>query len=165
MQVKRNHKIRATKLQALKAGISFSPLLEQKAFSGVLESSYAYLPKFQTVLIAEPEKNRIGIYNARTFNFLSWVMHPDITKRTMFQFPNIFVLKNGHILILEDHQLNILNENFVPLQKAIPGKFVGLSEESSISISAIKLTESKSDELFSKKLVLIGEGYCCVANK
>jgi hypothetical protein len=129
-----------------------------------LESSYAYLPKFQTVLIAEPEKNRICIYNARTFNFLSWVTHPDITKGTTFQVPNIFVLKNGHILILEDHQINILDENFVPLQKAISGRFVGLSEKPNGSISAIKLTESKSDEqLCNKKLVLIRGGYCCTA--
>jgi hypothetical protein len=105
-----------------------------------LESSYAYLPKFQTALIAEPEQNRICIYNARTFNFLSWVTHPDITKGTTFQFPNIFVLKNGHILILEDHQINVLDENFVPLQKAISGRFVGLSEKPNGSISAIKLT-------------------------
>ena len=44
--------------------------------SGVGKRYLSHLPKFSSILIAEPKQNRIGIYNAR-FWFLKWSNDPE----------------------------------------------------------------------------------------
>ena len=97
-----------------------------------------------------------------TLNFLSWMVHPDITKGTTFEFPNfLLALQNGHIILLEETQMNIFNNNFVPLQQPMYGTFIGLSEGTNGSLLTIQLPESQTEKKLSvKKLNLIGEKYC-----
>ena len=115
--------------QALEAAASFISLLDPEEFGGKVDRPTAYLPKFNSVLIAEPEKNRIGIYNAKTLEFQVWLKHPNNTRGNSFEFPNCFyMMKNGLFIILEKSQLNILNQDFFPYQKPILGSFCGLSE-------------------------------------
>ena len=115
--------------QALKASVSFALLKNTAGFTGFLNKPVAYLPKFNSVLLSEPYENRIGIYNAKTFAFNSWLQHPNITNGTKFQFPHGFLLlENGNFVIIEETQINILNKNLAPCQPPIAGKFMGLSE-------------------------------------
>jgi hypothetical protein len=81
------------------------------------------------VLISEPDQNRIGIYNAKTLEFICWLEHPNKTKGQEFKFPSCFLqLRNGHFFILEETQINILNANFAPYQQPIIGNFFGISK-------------------------------------
>ena len=87
----------------------------------------AFLAAFNSVLITHPEQNRIGIYDAKDIKFISWLQHPDNRYGYHFKFPISFLLSNnGHFIILEKNQINILNKNFAPCQKAILGTFLSI---------------------------------------
>ena len=147
--------------QALKTGISFSKLFEKNTFSGRIKRPFACITKFNIVLLAEPYENKIGLYNARTLNFLSWMVHPDTSKGTRFEFPFcFFIMMNGNIIILEASQMNICDVNFVPIQQPIPGKFLSLSEEANGSILATQIQGLGTDNKLSvKKLTPVGGKY------
>ena len=148
--------------QALKTGISFSSLFPQKSFSGVIKRPFAYLPKFSTVLIAEKEQNKVGIYNARTLSFLSWMTNPDVTKGTRFQLPSSFlVLENRNIILIEEFQMHIFNEDFIPIQEPITGQFLTLTEESDGILLAHQLQASQTEKISTvKALKFEGGTYC-----
>ena len=87
----------------------------------------AYISAYNSVLVCHSEENRIGIYDAKTLKFRSWLQHPDTRNGSHFEFPSSFlILSNGHFFILEKNQINILNRNFAPYQKAIIGNFLSL---------------------------------------
>ena len=147
--------------QALQSAIGFSTLFQQTSFSGIITRPFVYLPKFCTVLIAEEEQNKVGIYNARTLNFLSWMINPDVTKGTRFLLPlQFFVLKNEFVIVLERLQMHILNEDCVPVQESIKGEFLSMSEGPEGGLLLIELPESNSTKLTTKKLLLCEGKYC-----
>ena len=128
--------------QALKASISFAFLRDDSAFTGHISRPVAYIPTYSTVLISEPDHDRIGIYNAKSLEFKCWLEHPNKMKGTAFNTPNAFIHhKNGDFFILEESQINILNGNFAPLQKPILGHFVGMSKGPNGEILAFKIAK------------------------
>ena len=149
-------------IQALKTRISFSNLYPRKSFSGVIKRPFAYIPKFSIVLIAEKEQNKVGIYNARTMSFLSWMLNPDATKGTRFQLPSSFlVLENRHIILLEEFQMHIFNEDFTPIQDPITGQFLTLTEESDGMFTGGQLQASTTGNILTvKTLKFEGGTYC-----
>ena len=115
--------------QAIKVGVSFSALLPQKSYSGVIRRPFAFFPNLGVVLIAESQENKIGIYEANTLDFQCWMLHPDVTKGTRFDGPNKFlILNDGTVFLQEENKLNILDLNFVPRQKPVIGTFIKLIE-------------------------------------
>ena len=46
----------------------------------------AYISAYNSVLVCHSEKNRIGIYDAKTLKFLSWLQHPDTRNGSHFEY-------------------------------------------------------------------------------
>ena len=116
-------------VQAAKTRVSFAFLTQNGSFAENLPNPVAYISNYKAVLISEPNKNRIGIFDSNTFNFRSWLQHPSITNGTTFKLTSKFLLlKNGHFLILEKDQINILNGNFAPYQQPVKGEFISVFE-------------------------------------
>ena len=115
-------------------------LAQNRICTNTIRKSSVYIPTFNSVLVSNPEQNKIGIYDAKTFEFRSWLQHPDTRNGHHFNFPtDILHLKNGHFLILEKTQINVLNKNFAPHQKAILGTFLSLEHEQDDDILASHL--------------------------
>ena len=93
----------------------------------LIRKSAAYISSLNSVLISDPDKNKIGIHDAKSLKFRSWLQHPDTRNGNHFDFPtNLLLLNTGHFFILERNQINVLNKNFAPHQKAIVGNFLYL---------------------------------------
>ena len=111
--------------KAAKTRISFAFLTEDGSFTENTPNPVAYIPNYKALLISESNKN--GIYDSRSFNFRSWLMHPSIIKGDRFKLPiNFYKMKNGHFFIFEEDQINILNDSFAPYQPPIVGNFLPL---------------------------------------
>lgn len=95
----------------------------------IIRKSAAYISSLNSVLISDPGQNKIGIHDAKSLKFRSWLQHPDIRNGNHFNCPtNLLLLNNGHFFILEKNQINVLNKNFAPHQKAIGGTFLYLKQ-------------------------------------
>ena len=123
-------------LQAAKTRISFAFLTEDGSFTENIPNPVAYIPNLKALLISEPNENRIAIYDSKSFDFRSWFLHPCIKNGNRFKLPiNFFKLQNGHFLIFEEDQINILNDNFAPYQPPIVGNF-------------LPILKAKNDQIF-----------------
>ena len=100
-------------------------MTEDGSFTENSPNPVAYIPNYKALLISEPNENRIGIYDSKSFNFRSWLLHPSTKKGDRFKLPiKFFKLQNGHFFIFEEDQINILNDNFAPYQPPIVGNFL-----------------------------------------
>ena len=122
----------------------------------MIKRPFAFFPSLSVVLIAEPGENKIGIYDAKTLNFHSWMLNPDVRYGTKFVRPNYFlILKSGTVFLLEENKINILDVNFVPSQKPLSGSFLKLVEGESGTVWI-----QNKDTLSYMKLELDGDFYC-----
>ena len=140
--------------------MSFALLTNNGSFIENGKKPVAYIPSFKTVLIAEPDQNRIGIYDSNRLKFRSWLQHPSTANGHQFQLPSSFLhLRNGHFFILEENQINILNGNFAPYQEPLIGKFLTLSQGNNDEVVTKQLlggSEEKSNEItIERKIVRI----------
>ena len=86
----------------------------------------AYIPQRHCFLVSETFTNRIGIYEAETFQFVEWLAHPKSYKR-FERASSLLSLSNGHVFIIMRGQIEILDHKLNGLQfKA--GWFSGLAE-------------------------------------
>eukprot|EP00092_Neocalanus_flemingeri_P016904 GFUD01018283.1.p1 GENE.GFUD01018283.1~~GFUD01018283.1.p1 ORF type:complete len:1018 (+),score=268.26 GFUD01018283.1:39-3092(+) len=92
--------------------------------------SITYLPKFHIFLVTEPDQDRVGIYEAETFKFLTWMEYPIQFAKTRlsYDYPtSILSLSNGFLVLLEKTRLHIFDAD-VKLIQSIGGVFHGLTE-------------------------------------
>ena len=65
----------------------------------LIRKSAAYISSLNSVLISDPDKNKIGIHDAKSLKFRSWLQHPDTRNGNHFDFPtNLLLLNTGHFL-------------------------------------------------------------------
>eukprot|EP00092_Neocalanus_flemingeri_P039108 GFUD01042570.1.p1 GENE.GFUD01042570.1~~GFUD01042570.1.p1 ORF type:complete len:956 (+),score=242.25 GFUD01042570.1:288-2870(+) len=92
--------------------------------------SITYLPKFHMFLVTEPDQDRVGIYQAETFKFITWMEYPSQFAKTRlsYDYPtSILSLSNGFLVLLDKTRLHIFDAE-IKLVQSIGGVFHGLTE-------------------------------------
>ena len=115
--------------------------------------SIAYLPYVNYFLVTEPDQNRVGLYEADTFQFHSWLEYPQqyANLRQNYTYPtSILSLSSGCITLIERNKLHVFDRYVCPLQ-AIPGVFHGLTEGPNRQI--LTLGRNKEGQTVIKKFV------------
>jgi len=115
--------------------------------------SIAYLPYVNYFLVTEPDQNRVGLYEADTFQFHSWLEYPIqyANSRQNYTYPtSVLSLSSGCIALIERNKLHVFDRYVCPLQ-AISGVFHGLTEGPSRQI--LTLGRNKDGQTVVKKFV------------
>ena len=104
-------------------------------------SAVTFVPQFCVYLVTESTCNQIGVYE-ENFSFRSWLQ----AGNTIDQLENpstIICLKNGHVAILDQTHLHILDSTLTRCQ-SIPGSYRCLAEGSELSLFTILQTSSQA---------------------
>ena len=114
-------------------------------------SDVAYIPQRHCFLVSEAFRNRIGIYEAETFNFVDWLAHPKCYK-SFVRPTSLLSVANGHVFILVKDRIEILDHKLDGFQFK-SGSFSGLTEGDSGEIFTLTCLRRNSS-YFIQRLTL-----------
>merc|ERR1719427_2176455 len=105
--------------------------------------SVAYSPHWHIFLVSEPDFNRIGLYNAETFEFIDWLRLPTRYRSHEVTAPSYLkTLNNGCLAIVTREVLMIFAADLSHLKVTFRGSFRGLAESREGDIFTIADTPS-----------------------
>jgi hypothetical protein len=105
--------------------------------------SVAYSPHLHMFLVSEPDCNRIGLYNAETFEFIDWLFFQPRYRGNEVKAPSYLkTLNNGCLAIVTQEVLMIFAADLGHLKVTFRGSFRGLAESRGGDIFTIADTPS-----------------------
>jgi len=112
----------------------------------------AYVQHRNAFIVPETFRNRIGVYDACTWNFQYWLSHP----RHQWYKPSSVLVCNNHVLIVENDRIQIYDEYLNPVSYKV-GYYYGLAAGKKDEVYTISYLKGK--EMAIQKLCIGPNGF------